>query len=193
MISATHRIESGGANEDRLIVDRRGGRTLAIICDGAGNGGRGALAAELALAELVRLWQAGFVDWMRALLAVDQLVNRQTQGGETTCVALEISDQGECRGASVGDSSAWMLPESSPIRELTAHQHRARLGSGQASPVNFRAQLMGRLVLGTDGLFKYIRTSEIRKLAARSVDALVDAVRLKSGAVPDDVAIILLQ
>ena len=193
MISATHRVESGGRNEDRLILERRAGRTLAIICDGAGNGGRGAMAAELALAELVRRWQAGFVDWVRALLAVDQLLLREAQGGETTCVVVEVSDQGECRGASVGDSAAWMLPASSPGRDLTARQHRARLGSGQASPVSFRVQLMGRLVLGTDGLFKYVRPSEIQRLAARGVDALVDGVRLKSGALQDDVAVILLQ
>ena len=39
MISVTHRVESGGANEDRLLVERHGKRTVAIICDGAGNGG----------------------------------------------------------------------------------------------------------------------------------------------------------
>lgn len=180
-------------NEDRLLVERCGERTVAIICDGAGNGGRGALAAELAVAELARIGQAGFADWGRALLAVDQLLKRQAQGGETTCVVVDISDDGECRGASVGDSGAWMLPRGSPVRDLTAHQDRSRLGSGQAYPVRFKAQLMGRLVLATDGLFKYIRAADIHHCAARGVDALIDSVRLKSGALQDDVAVILLQ
>jgi serine/threonine protein phosphatase PrpC len=193
MISATHRVESGGLNEDRLLVERRGERTVAIICDGAGNGGRGALAAELAVAELARIGQAGFADWVRALLSVDQLLKRQAQGGETTCVVVDISDHGEYRGASVGDSGAWMLTAGGEVRDLTAHQSRMRLGSGQAYPVMFKAQLMGRLVLATDGLFKYIRAADIRTCAARGVDALIDSVRLKSGALQDDVAVILLQ
>ncbi len=193
MLTIAHRLESGGKGEDRLLVERRGERTVAIICDGAGNGGRGALAAELAVAELARIGQAGFADWVRALLAVDQLLKRRAQGGETTCVVVDISDDGECRGASVGDSGAWMLPRGSPVRDLTAHQHRARLGSGQTCPVRFKAQLMGQLVLATDGLFKYIRAPDIHSCAARGVDALIDSVRLKSGALQDDVAVILLQ
>ena len=174
-------------------MERHGKRTVAIICDGAGNGGRGGMAADLAIAELSRIAQAGFTDWMRALLDVDQLLKRQAQGGETTCVVVDISDSGECRGASVGDSGAWMLPADGAVRDLTAHQDRARLGSGQAYPVRFKAQLMGRLVLATDGLFKYIRAADIRTCAARGVDALIDSVRLKSGALQDDVAVILLQ
>jgi len=193
MLTIAHKVESAGRGEDRLLVERRGERTVAIICDGAGNGGRGALAAELAVAELARIGQAGFADWVRALLAVDQLLKRQADGGETTCVVVDISDDGECRGASVGDSGAWMLPRGSPVRDLTAHQHRARLGSGQACPVRFKAQLMGRLVLATDGLFKYIRAADTHTCAARGVDALIDSVRLKSGALQDDVAVILLQ
>src|ERR1700694_1818729 len=110
MISVTHRVESGGANEARLPVEPHEKRSLAIICDGAGNGGRGGMAADLAIAELSRIAQAAFTDWMRALLDVDQLLKRQAQGGETTCVVVDISDSGECRGASVGDSGAWMLP-----------------------------------------------------------------------------------
>ena len=77
--------------------------------------------------------------------------------------------------------------------DLTAHQSRMRLGSGQAYPVRFKAQLMGRLVLATDRLFKYLGAASIRTCAARGVDALIDSVRLKSGALQDDVAVILLQ
>ena len=194
MISVTYRVESAGPNEDRLLVRRRGERTIAIVCDGAGNGGRGGLAAELAVDELARIiGQEGFIDWARALLGVDQLLKRQAQGGEATCVVADISDHGEIRGASVGDSGAWMLPSRNPVRDLTTHQDRARLGSGQAGPVRFKAQLSGRLLLATDGLLKYIRSADIRNNAARGVDALIDSVRLKSGALQDDVAVILLQ
>lgn len=193
MISAAYSVESDGANEDRVLVERRGQRTLAIICDGAGNGGNGGLAADLAIAELARVWREGFVDWMRALLAVDQLLKREAHGGETTCVVVDIADDGQFRGASVGDSGAWMLSAGRTVRDLTANQDRARLGSGRAGPKLLKAQLIGRLVLATDGLLKYIRPADIHASAARGVDALIDSVRLKNGALQDDVAVILLQ
>ncbi len=194
MISVTQRVESAGPNEDRLLVTRRGDRTVAIVCDGAGNGGRGALAADLAVQELARIiGQEGFIDWVPALLGIDQLLKRQAQGGETTCVVVDISDDGEIRGASVGDSGAWMLPSRRPVIDLTAQQDRARLGSGNAGPVRFKVQLLGRLLVATDGLLKYVRAADVRNCAARGVDALIDSVRLKSGALQDDVAVILLQ
>ena len=193
MISATYRVESGGPNEDRALVERRGQRTLAIICDGAGNGGRGGLAADLAVAELARVWREGFVDWVRALLAVDQMLKREAHGGETTCVVVDIADDGQFRGASVGDSGAWMLSAGRTVRDLTANQDRARLGSGRAGPKLLKAQLIGRLLLATDGLLKYIRAADIHASAARGVDGLIDCVRLKNGALQDDVAVILLQ
>lgn len=86
-----------------------------------------------------------------------------------------------------------MLSATSTVRDLTANQDRARLGSGRAGPKLFKGQLIGRLVLATDGLFKYIRTADIHTSAARGVDALVDTVRLKSGALQDDIAVVLLQ
>jgi serine/threonine protein phosphatase PrpC len=194
MISATYRVESGGWDEDRLLVVRRGERsTIAMVCDGAGNSGKGALAADIAIRELARQGQEGFVDWVRALHAVDQLVKRDAQGGETTCVVVDVSDIGEIRGASVGDSGAWLIHSSRPVSDLTANQDRARLGSGLAHPVRFSAQLMGRLVLASDGLLKYIRTTDISRVAAHGVDALVEGVRLKSGALQDDVAVILIE
>lgn len=193
MISATHRVESGGSDEDRVLLDQDGKRTLAIVCDGAGNGGKGGLAADLAIAELRRVWREGFVDWVRALRVVDQLIKTQAQGGETTCVAVQISEDGEFRGASVGDSGAWMLRTSGLQQDLTAQQDRARLGSGRADPQPFNGQLMGRLLLASDGLFKYTRTADLRRYASRGVDALVDSVRLKNGALPDDVAVILIE
>jgi hypothetical protein len=163
------------------------------VCDGAGNGGRGGLAADRAIAELAAIAEAGFADWVRALYAVDQRLKREAQGGETTCVIVDVSDNGQCRGASVGDSGAWMIPASGGVRDLTANQDRARLGSGMASPKRFDAQLMGRMVIATDGLLKYLRREEVVRRAARGVDALVDGVRLNSGALQDDVAVVLVE
>jgi len=187
------RFRANAAATDRVLVERRGERTLAIVCDGAGNGGRGGRAAELAVAELAQVWRAEFVDWVRALLAADQLLKREAQGGETTGGAVEMFDDGQFRGASVGDSGAWMLSAARRVRDLTANQDRARLGSGRAGPKLLKAQLIGRMVLATDGLFKYIHVADIHTAAARGVDALIDSVRLKTGALQDDVAVVLPQ
>lgn len=193
MISVTHRIESAGTNEDRLVVERRGGRILAIVCDGAGNGGHGGLAADLAITELRRMWHAGFVDWVRALLSVDQLLVREAQGGESTCVAAEIYEDGQIRGASVGDSGAWLLLRKSPLRDLTAGQDAARLGSGRAHPKMFKTQLMGRLLIASDGLLRYSKTADIYALSCRGLEALIDGVRLKNGTLQDDVSALLVE
>jgi hypothetical protein len=121
------------------------------------------------------------------------MLRRQAQGGETTCVAVSISDDGLFSGASVGALGAWMLCRRRPVEDLTARQDRARLGSGRAHPVLFKPQLMGRLLVASDGLFKYVRTDHVRACTARGADALIDSVRLKSGALQDDVAVILLE
>ena len=193
MIVATYRVESGGPNEDRVIVRQRNNKTLVILCDGAGNGGRGGFSADSAIAELSRLWDAGFVDWVRAMLAVDQMLVRDAQGGETTCIAVDVSNDGLCRGASVGDSSAWMNSRSGTLRDLTAGQDRCRLGSGRAHPIMFRSQLMGKLLLASDGLIKYVSPSDIRRNISHGVDALIDGARLTGGVLQDDVAVILLE
>lgn len=99
-------------------MERRGQPTVAMVCDGAGNGGRGGLAAELATTELGRAWQAGFVDWVRVLLAADQLLKQEAHGGEIPALSLRFRHDGQCRGASVGDSGAWMVSRSSSVRDL---------------------------------------------------------------------------
>jgi hypothetical protein len=58
--------------------------------------------------------------------------------------------------------------------------------------------LSGRLLLATDGLFKYATRHEIVRrtiglAAGDAVDALVAGLRLRSGALQDDVAIILVE
>jgi hypothetical protein len=189
MISATHRVESGGPNEDRVLVERRGQRTLAVVCDGAGNGGRGGLAADMAITVLAQ--QTGFLDCHKTLLSLDQKIHREAQGGETTCVLVEIGDDGALRVASVGDPDAWMLGRRSV--ELTQGQDKMKLGSGRCAPKLFKCQLMGQLLVATDGLLKYRPAVELAKYARRGLDALIERVRLKSGSFPDDIAAILLE
>ena len=71
------------------------------------------------------------------------------------------------------------------------------LGSGEAVPVAFEAVLGdATLLLATDGLLKYAHRDRITALARGpdlevAVHALTNLPRLRSGALPDDVAVIL--
>lgn len=100
-------------------------------------------------------------------------------------------------GASVGDSQAWVIRDGH-IDVLTASQVRKPLlGSGKSQPVGFsRGPLDGLLIVATDGFFNYVNRG--RLLAALpSMEflemplAMLDLVRLRSGGLQDDVAIVV--
>ena len=85
------------------------------------------------------------------------------------------------------------------MTDLTVHQRRKPLiGSGEALPVEFEAQLRGgRLLLATDGLTKYVTAERICALAAKgsvvkAADLLTACVRLPSGGLQDDVAVVIV-
>ena len=89
----------------------------------------------------------------------------------------------------------------SPVRPLnpTASQlHKPLIGSGRAKPASFERSALSEqtLVLGSDGLVKYAppqRICEVARLPELQPAAgkMVDLVRLRSGELQDDVAIIL--
>jgi PPM family protein phosphatase len=119
-----------------------------------------------------------------------------TGGG--AAVVVEISE-GRIIGASVGDSGAWMLTGKAII-DLSENQHRKPLlGSDEAMPMGFGPiELSGRLLIATDGLFKYATESDVAKHAIGvsvndAVARLIAGVRLRSGALQDDVGIILIE
>jgi serine/threonine protein phosphatase PrpC len=200
MLTVAHKVENGGKGEDRLLVEHYGARTLAIVADGAGGMGGGAAAAAMACsiaAQRLRIGGTGTAeDWARCRYEADQAVVRT--GGQCTAVVVEISE-GRVVGASVGDSSAWLLTGKA-IVDLTENQHRKPLlGSDEALPMGFGPiELSGRLLIATDGLFKYATESDIAQratalLANDAVDKLIAGVRLLGGALQDDVAIIFIE
>jgi len=104
---------------------------------------------------------------------------------------------GRIVGVSVGDCGAWLIAQNG-IDELTANQvRRPLLGSGEAIPVAFESALAdATLLLATDGLLKYARRDRIAAVALgpdlqMAAYALADLPRLRSGALPDDVGVIL--
>jgi serine/threonine protein phosphatase PrpC len=192
-----------GSNQDRAvavpITDATPGAYLAAVADGAGGTGSGG-AASSRLIEFAKKRGAASTDWFDALLAFDDELSAHRSGGQTTGVVAFVHKDGRIVGASVGDSVAWLISPGGEFTDLTEHQRRKPLlGSGEALPVVFDANpCSGRLLLATDGLVNYAPLDRIRTLAmqgsvAEAAAALANCVRLPSGGLQDDVAVVVLQ
>lgn len=192
-------LAASAYGEDRALALPTAGGYLVAVADGAGGTGNGAAAADRLIAFISKLVEAAeSTDWFDALCSFDDELSAGRSGGQTTgVVAFVTADR--VVGASVGDSSAWLISPAGAIADLTANQRRKPLlGVAEALPVVFEAERGGgRLLLGTDGLFKYTAAERIVELAARgsaaeAADALVNCVRLPSGGLQDDVAAVLV-
>jgi serine/threonine protein phosphatase PrpC len=192
-------LQASGLGADRALAVPTAQGYLLALADGAGNSGSGAVAAERVVQCVAELTEdAGSADWFDVLLALDDELSRSGSGGQTTAAVACVSGN-RITGASVGDSSAWIVSRAGEVTDLTARQRRRPLlGSGEALPVVFEAELNGsRLLIATDGLTKYATVEHVCALAlqgtvSEAADALANCVRLPSGAVPDDVAVVLV-
>ena len=103
----------------------------------------------------------------------------------------------EIVGASVGDSGAWVI-RGSQIEDATDGQARKPLLGAGCQPFEIHAAPLraDTLLVASDGLLRYARPDDIARLAsgpdpAAAARSLIELVRLKSGALPDDVAVVL--
>jgi serine/threonine protein phosphatase PrpC len=174
-----------GAGQDRAAVFARGEGITIALADGAGGTGSGEIAAQ-AVIDRARVPAD---DWCAALDAIDTL-------GQTTAIVLDVDEHG-VRGASVGDSHAWLV-RGEEVDVLTADQHRKPLLGDGAQSVAISRDALGdaTLVVGSDGLFAYARPRDIARLATgadldAAVLALVELVRLPTGGLQDDVSVVL--
>ena len=179
--------------EDRIDVIVDGDRTLIVVADGAGGTGDGHIAADT----VIRETRANYTevqtstDWSKFLSQLDFRVNN----GESTAVIVDVRP--DCiLGASVGDSCAWVI-DGAEIIDLTRTQIRKPLlGSQTAKPAPFwHGPLNGILLVGSDGFFDYAKRDKITQLIGRTEffsvpRACVDLVRLPSGELWDDTAIV---
>ncbi|MFW6189634.1 MAG: protein phosphatase 2C domain-containing protein [Planctomycetota bacterium] len=194
---------AAGRNEDRAAVfDRPEGRVL-VVADGAGGIAGGAEAAEAVVAGIRRAVESAddVLDadmWVGSLRQLDIELWEDPEAGETTAVVAAVGP-GRIAGASAGDSGTLLVgPED--VAELTRNQpRRPFLGAGAARAEPFSAaEWRGRLLLATDGLLKYAGRASIAETARTgglqaAAEALVDLVRLGSGALQDDVAVVLCE
>jgi serine/threonine protein phosphatase PrpC len=192
-------LSASGRGQDRALSLPLAPGYLVAIADGAGGTGGGAAAAQ-GLIDFVSGMsaRAASTDWFAALCTFDQSLSAQSSGGQTTGVVAFVAGE-RIVGASVGDSAAWLI-SSAGSTDLTARQRRKPLlGSGGVVPVQFESVWQGgRLLFASDGLIKYAPVDRIRALAVNgslesAADALANCVRLPSGALQDDVAIVLAE
>lgn len=186
-------------NQDRGLILQDGQRVVLCVADGAGGRSGGTEAAGMA------------VEWVRhnvalmnnadscaeVLRKMDEAIAKDSVAGETTCAVAIVTTE-EIFGASVGDSGVWLIPDNGTHLDLTqAQQRKPFIGSGSAWPVPFRHPMQGgSLLLATDGLLKYTSVERIietcRQLPTESAaQRLIELVRYPSGALPDDVTLIL--
>ncbi|MBE7493162.1 MAG: SpoIIE family protein phosphatase [Planctomycetes bacterium] len=190
---------AAGSGQDRILWLEGDDLIGVALADGMGGMGGGTLAAESAVQYALEAMNEapGLIvasQWPELFWRLDRRVNTTREAGETTLVALETDGRLVC-GASCGDSGAWLVAGDRVVN-LTEHQMRKPLvGSGQADPVSFTAELGdGLLLVASDGLFRYTGARNICETVRRVPlpdlpRALVDLVRLKSGRLQDDVAV----
>lgn len=184
--------------QDRAEILRLGDKIVVLLADGSGGRSGAAQAAERFIrsareaAETLTTAQ----DCVQLLIALDQEIERTADCGETTGVIVVVTSTA-IFGGNVGDSAAWLF--TSDTKEELTRVRKPYLGTGVAAPHQFQWDLTeGTLAVASDGLWKYtsleaienkLNTAQPEGLAAE----LADLVRLRSGAFPDDVAIVTCQ
>jgi PPM family protein phosphatase len=180
--------------QDRVAIFTEVGRNVIVVADGAGGTGSGGDAATAVVDAVRRAVVAtnSSEGWCSLLRQVDG----QVGPGESTAVVVDVQADRMC-GASVGDSQAWVI-KGADIMDLTAHQRRKPLlGSGESEPIGFvYGPLDGLLLVATDGFCNYVKRTETVKVIpyeefATLPKRLVSLVRLRSGALNDDVGIVV--
>jgi serine/threonine protein phosphatase PrpC len=185
--------------QDRLQLFREGNRLIIALADGAGGLSGGAQAADTIIrVTSERAASLTTPDDCRLLLEhADQLLAHDPIAGETTAIVLNI-EPGRLFGASVGDSEAWLYTPTAQTHLTRSQQRKPLLGSGVAAPAPFtQSSPEGILIVASDGLWKYTSHEKIAaQLSVPEISTLphrlADLVRLRSGALQDDLAIAII-
>jgi hypothetical protein len=187
-------IEAGNDEcQDRIKVISDEGRKIICVADGAGGTGDGSRAAEHVIKEVERSYRFAQrpVDWDGILKGIDQNI----PNGQAAAIILDLR-QGSATVACVGDCEAWAFFDSSIIRLSDGQHRKPLLGTGDAVPfVKEFGELHKPLIVGTDGFFKYVKADLVPPivLGAQFFEIprkLAELVRLHSGSLHDDLAIV---
>lgn len=197
-VHVTRVVGMRGIGQDRAAVIETADGLVIALADGAGGTANGALAAQ-AVIDAVTAAAHAQPAWEVLLSQLDREPARLGQG-QTTAVVLSVTRDG-IRGASVGDSEAWVLRRGMTVR-LTEDQVRKPLvGGGGVRPVAIHAAPLagGTLVVASDGLFRHARSTQITQVATGASDldaaaqSLVASAQRPTGGLQDDIAIVLVR
>jgi hypothetical protein len=205
--------EAGGhpINEDAFVIHPFLNETEGVlVCLADGQGGRagGGPAAQLACRTIFEAVGATSVadlskdySWVEILTYADRAVAADSTAGFTTLIGLGVEN--DCvTGASCGDSAALAVCGSGATVELTSRQFKnPPVGSGEADFIPFSVKLIRpwRLLVMSDGVWKYIDWQRIGEMAARFTGEMLLAVlqtaaRLRgSEQFQDDFTVVLIE
>ena len=181
--------------QDRLEIFSDEDRIVVALADGAGGISGGAEAAEL-LIGITGENRAALLnarDCVKVLETADEQISDHAVAGETTGLIL-IARGSQIFGASVGDSEAWSYSSDSMVHLTRDQRRKPFLGSGAAKATGFSFEAReGLIVIAGDGLWKYTSqqkiVSEVQGVHRSTLlERLSNLVRLRSGALQDDVA-----
>lgn len=195
MIRTNSFSAAGGraVNEDAFVLQPlpNGEGWLVALADGQGGRAGGARAAQLACEVAAHA---------QSLTEVDTAVAADPQAGFTTLVTLRVEGD-SVTGASCGDSAALAIDGSGTVAELTRHQLKnPPVGFGDATFIPFAVELVRpwKLLVITDGVWKYASWEKVRELGSRYsgevlLRELQAAARLPNGEFQDDFTVVLLE
>src|SRR5262245_4547007 len=193
-IHVTKVVGMRGAGQDRAGVQEVGDSVVIALANGAGGTGGGSKAAQAVVDAVFAAVSEGPA-WPGLLAELDRDAVR-LGGGQATAIVLSVTCTGIV-GAAVGDSAAWVIRDTA-IEDLSAGQLRKPLLGANCVPSMVRGRSLegGTLLVASDGLIKYASQASIARIAggedlAFAALSLVDLVRLRSGALQDDVSIVL--
>lgn len=179
--------------QDAAGIFERRESTVLVVADGAGGIEDGEVASR-SVVNAVRMAcreATAIVDWAHVLRGADNAI----ASGQSTACVVELTDTA-LRGASVGDSRVGTLVGDDLEFPSDGQQRKPLLGTGEALPKPFAMPWSGRpVIVGSDGFWNFIRMD--RLLAElRFIDfpvlakTLAEMVRLPSGGLADDVAVV---
>jgi len=187
---------ASGLGQDRAIARNFGSTSVFVLADGAGGGGGGEVAADHVISQFDKSLAIDENQLVSDIATVDNVILKDSNAGETTCVVVSCTD-GHLIGGSVGDSEAWIVKPDDVIDLTQMQSRKPLLGSGDANVQSFRTNLRsGVLVIASDGLVNYAPFEKILECIRQTsgkliLPNLVDLTRLRSGALQDDVSIII--
>lgn len=213
MVKIAQFSQAGGhtENEDHHVVKPHPLDPDCMLCavaDGQGGQGGGThasrIACETGIDTICRTSHREIAHtrcWVKALETADRAVEHDEEAGYATLVCLGIIKE-HVIGASNGDSAALVIDHSGKPIVLTEHQKKnPPMGSGDAvaTPFDHRLKAPWKVLVMTDGVWKYTGMEEvIRAASAKQGQEIINSLwetATEKGArrLQDDFTIVVLE